>query len=147
MQVAVQEAAPATPTGNLARKVRAVFQNAQDVVQAAAALRKHTAAQASCAQDSAHGLSSDADAGLLREHQAMLQRYEVSAMERSEHVGTEQVGSYFCHCMLCSFVTESGSSVRNFHTPCSHHFARIFALIPLFVSCVALSFISPPLIH
>jgi hypothetical protein len=81
MQVAVQEEAQASPTGNLARKVRAVFQNAQDVVQAAflfllfllsSPLRKHTAAQASCAQDTAHGLSSHADAGLLREHQAML---------------------------------------------------------------------------
>jgi hypothetical protein len=86
VQVAVEQAAQASPTGNLARKVRAVFQGAEQVVQAAAALRMHTAGRARTAQEAAHGLACSADACTVKEHQEMLARYKIkyyaTAMQR-----------------------------------------------------------------
>jgi hypothetical protein len=86
VQVAVDQAAQGSPTGNLARKVRAVYEGATDVVQAAAALRKHTAERANYAQQASEGLVCCADAAMLKEHQDMLQRYHIklysNAMER-----------------------------------------------------------------
>jgi hypothetical protein len=62
-----------------------VFQGARDVVQAAAALRKHTAERAKCAQEALE-LACSADAVLLKEHKEMLHRYQIklysTAMER-----------------------------------------------------------------
>jgi hypothetical protein len=75
--VAVEQAAAASPTGNLARKVRAVFAGAGDVVQAAAALRMHTAERARSAQETTQGLGSSADAATLKEHRDMITRYKI----------------------------------------------------------------------
>jgi hypothetical protein len=80
-----------------------VFEDTNNVVQAAAALRKHTAARAVCAQDTAHGLTSNADAGLLREHQAMLRRYQVTAFQGPEHEGIEQQVTCSLSAPMCLF--------------------------------------------
>jgi hypothetical protein len=86
MQVAVEQAAQASPTGNQARKIRAVFQGAEHVVQAAAALRVHTAERARTAQEAAHGLACSVDAFTVKEHKKMLARYKIkyyaTAMQR-----------------------------------------------------------------
>jgi hypothetical protein len=92
MQVAVDQAAQASPTGNLARKARAVFTNAAGVVQAAAALRRYTVQRARSAQETLHGQACTADAGLVKEHQEMLKRYQVhlSATAMESYAGMDE---------------------------------------------------------
>jgi hypothetical protein len=77
MQVSVDQAAQASPSGNLARKVRQMFESSEDMAQAAAALRKHTAQRARAAQQTDEGLDCSASADIIREVRDMVRRYEV----------------------------------------------------------------------
>jgi hypothetical protein len=77
VQVAVDQAAQASPTGNLARKVRAVYEGAHDVVQAAAALRLYTAERARFAPEARLELGCSADAVTVKEHKEMIGRYKM----------------------------------------------------------------------
>jgi hypothetical protein len=106
--VAVEQAAQASPTGNLARKVRAVFEGAEDVVQAAAALRMHTAERASFAQETCNRMGCSADALTVKEYQDMLGRYKVKYYSTAmlspdeDNVVHEQVSVHAFRLRLCS---------------------------------------------
>jgi hypothetical protein len=67
-----------------------VFQGAEDVVQAAAALRKHTAEPARSAYKASNGLACSEDAVLVKEHQDMLKRYRIQLYSTAvEHHGEQ----------------------------------------------------------
>jgi hypothetical protein len=57
--------------------VRAVYEGAQDVVQAAAALRLYTAERARFAQEARHELGTSADVITVKEYKEMLRRYKM----------------------------------------------------------------------
>jgi hypothetical protein len=131
VQVAVEQAAEASPTGNLARKVRAVFAGAGDVAQAAAALRMHTAERARSAQETTQGLGSSADAATLKEHRGMITRYKIkyysTAMLPSgdNTIIDEQVSFNVFLLTVCfvfflvhTFLSRRLFSIRNRHVSC-----------------------------
>jgi hypothetical protein len=90
-----------------------VFEGAKDVVQAVAAMRKHTAERARCAREASEGQACSADAVLLKEHKEMLKRYQIklysTAVERyGQHPSIDvQVCMRGCPNHCCSVCLEA----------------------------------------